>query len=369
MTPLRALLHDSHFRRGARDMLDFAPGIAAWALVTGVAMAKSGLSLPLAVLMSLTVFAGTAQLAVAPLMASAAPIWVVWATALCLNLRFVVFSAQMRPYFAALPRWRRARLAFFCADLNFVLFVRRWPDARPADGQEAYFWGGVSLNATSWHLMSLVGIALGQRVPEAWGLGFAGTVALLAMIAGFITFGGGGIAAEVQHDNSLALPPLNDFLADQLIARTKVSRTLAEFKHMPAVDMATLKGVLGGVSEMICELPDLLEMDINPLVVDDVGGVVLDARIVVRKTATTRRYGHMAIMPYPSEMVEQMVLNDGTEVTIRPMRPEDADMQQEFVRNLSEESRYTAICPASSSFRSRCWCALPSSTLTVKWPW
>jgi len=98
--------------------------------------------------------------------------------------------------------------------------------------------------------------------------------------------------------------------------------------------------VLGGVSEMICELPDLLEMDINPLVVDDVGGVVLDARIVVRKTATTRRYGHMAIMPYPSEMVEQMVLNDGTEVTIRPMRPEDADMQQEFVRNLSEESRY-----------------------------
>ena len=155
-----------------------------------------------------------------------------------------------------------------------------------------------------------------------------------------ITFGGGGIAAEVQHDNSLALPPLNDFLADQLIARTKVSRTLAEFKHMPAVDMATLKGVLGGVSEMICELPDLLEMDINPLVVDDVGGVVLDARIVVRKTATTRRYGHMAIMPYPSEMVEQMVLNDGTEVTIRPMRPEDAEMQQEFVRNLSEESRY-----------------------------
>jgi predicted branched-subunit amino acid permease len=83
MTPLRALLHDSHFRRGARDMLDFAPGIAAWALVTGVAMAKSGLSLPLAVLMSLTVYAGSAQLASLPLLASGAPMWVIWAAAFC----------------------------------------------------------------------------------------------------------------------------------------------------------------------------------------------------------------------------------------------------------------------------------------------
>ena len=84
-------------------MSGIALGIAAWGLITGVAMVKSGLPVPLAVLMSLLVFAGTAQLAALPLMASGAPIWVVWATALCLNLRFVIFSAQWRPYIAHLP--------------------------------------------------------------------------------------------------------------------------------------------------------------------------------------------------------------------------------------------------------------------------
>ncbi|MBP6753897.1 MAG: GNAT family N-acetyltransferase, partial [Alicycliphilus sp.] len=145
---------------------------------------------------------------------------------------------------------------------------------------------------------------------------------------------------EIQHDRTIALPPLNSYLAEKMITRTRISKTLGEFKNMPAVDLELVKQLLGRVSEMVCELPDLLEMDINPLLVDDRGGVVLDARIIVRKTRHSRRYRHMAIMPYPSDMVEQMVLNDGTEVTIRPMRPEDADMQQEFVRNLSEESRY-----------------------------
>ena len=155
-----------------------------------------------------------------------------------------------------------------------------------------------------------------------------------------ITFGAGGIATEIQHDRSIALPPLNSYLAEKMIARTRISKTLGEFKHMPAVDMDQLKTLMGRVSDMVCELPDLLEADINPLLIDDRNAVVLDARIIVRKTRHSRRYRHMAIMPYPSDMVEHMTLNDNTEVTIRPMRTEDADMQQEFVRNLSEESRY-----------------------------
>ncbi len=88
------------FARGARDMAGVSLGIAAWGLLTGVAMAKSGLPLPLALLMSLLVFAGSAQLAVLPLMTGGAPLWVVWATAFCVNLRFIVFSAGWRP----LPR-------------------------------------------------------------------------------------------------------------------------------------------------------------------------------------------------------------------------------------------------------------------------
>lgn len=177
----RAVVRHPEFARGAREMVGVALGIGAWGLVTGMAMVKSGLAPWIAVLMSLTVFAGTAQLAVAPLMASGAPIWVIWATALCLNLRFVIFSSQWRPYLAQMPLKRRALMSYFTADLNYVLFMRRFPEPRPAPEQVPYFWGGVLVNAGSWHLLSLVGIALADRIPPEWGLGFAGTVALLAM--------------------------------------------------------------------------------------------------------------------------------------------------------------------------------------------
>jgi hypothetical protein len=81
---------------GVRDMLGTMPGIAAWGLVTGVAMVKSGMSLPLAVFMTLTIYAGSAQLAVLPLMAVGAPLWVLWFTAFCVNLRFVILSTMWR---------------------------------------------------------------------------------------------------------------------------------------------------------------------------------------------------------------------------------------------------------------------------------
>src|ERR1700712_2114026 len=90
------------FARGARDMTGISLGIGAWGLVTGIAMVKAGLGLPLAITMSLFVFAGSAQLASLPLIAQGAPLWVIWATAFCVNLRFIIFSAGWRPYFAAL---------------------------------------------------------------------------------------------------------------------------------------------------------------------------------------------------------------------------------------------------------------------------
>jgi predicted branched-subunit amino acid permease len=181
MSELSALWRHPEYRRGAREMVGIALGIAAWGLVTGVAMVKSGMGLWLALMMSLTVFAGTAQLASVPLIAAGAPIWVVWATALCLNLRFVVFSAQWRPYFAHLPLSQRARLSYFTADLNYVLFMRRFPEGKPAPEQLPYFWGGVTVNAGSWHVASITGILLGNHIPTEWGLGFAGTMALLGM--------------------------------------------------------------------------------------------------------------------------------------------------------------------------------------------
>lgn len=183
MTELTAapIWRHPEFARGAREMFSTAIGIAAWGLITGVAMGKSGIEPWLMVLMSLLVFAGSAQLAVLPLMASGAPLWVVWATALCVNLRFVIFSAQWRPYVMAYPLSMRLRLAYFTADLNTVLFMRRFPVAKPAPEHLPYFWGGASLNWTAWQVPSLLGIFLADAVPVHWGIGFAGTLALLGI--------------------------------------------------------------------------------------------------------------------------------------------------------------------------------------------
>lgn len=178
--PLPAWRHPE-FRRGAREMTGVALGIAAWGLVTGVAMVKSGLAVPLAVLMSLVAYAGSAQLAALPLITSGAPLWVVLATAFCVNLRFLIFSAQWRPYFVHLPLATRLRVGYFTGDLNYVLFMRRFPEPKPAPEQLPYFWGGVVTNWSAWQLPSLAGILLADRVPTHWGLGFAGTLALLGV--------------------------------------------------------------------------------------------------------------------------------------------------------------------------------------------
>jgi predicted branched-subunit amino acid permease len=185
------------FARGAREMFGTAIGIAAWGLITGVAMGKSGLPLPLMAMMSLLVFAGSAQLAVLPLMAHGAPAWVVWATALCVNLRFMIFSAAWRPYFIGYPWHLRLRLAYFTADLNYVLFMRRFPEPRPTPEQLPYFWGGVACNWTAWQVPSMFGIFLADAVPVHWGFGFAGTLALLGVGASLISGRGTAVAGGV----------------------------------------------------------------------------------------------------------------------------------------------------------------------------
>lgn len=197
MHRLRALVRHPEFRRGAREMTGIALGIGAWGLVTGVAMIKSGLGLGLSVLMSLTVFAGSAQLASLPLIAAGAPIWVVWATATCVNLRFVIFSAGWRPYFGHLPRGQRTWLSYFTADLNYVCFMRRFPEPRPAPEQLPYFWGGVAVNWLAWQSLSMLGIVLADAVPTQWGLGFAGTLALLGLTGSLLTDRATWVAAAV----------------------------------------------------------------------------------------------------------------------------------------------------------------------------
>jgi len=170
-----------------------------------------------------------------------------------------------------------------------------------------------------------------------------------------ISFGSGGTSVEVLRDRAVALPPLNEIIIEGMIAKTRVAKMLKRFRNMPAIDEQALEQVLLRVSEMVCELPQIREMDINPLIVDERGLVAVDARVTVadgvatERQATARdRYAHMAIHPYPADLVGEHTLADGTQLTIRPIRPEDARIEQEFVRALSEQSKYFRFMQAIS---------------------
>lgn len=167
-------------------MARIMPGMLAWAVVTGVAMAKSGMPLSIAVLMSLSVFGASAQLAAMPLMVAGAPLWVVWMTALCVNLRFVIFSVQMRPHMMCLPARWRLLAGYLTADVVYVLLLSRHPSVRPASLSNkaplAYFCGLALVHWAGWHVAALVGLVFAAAFPESWGLGFAGTLALLGLL-------------------------------------------------------------------------------------------------------------------------------------------------------------------------------------------
>ena len=163
-----------------------APGIAAWGLMTGVAMVKSGMSVLEALAMTLFVYAGSSQLASIPLIVAGAPIWVILATGFCVNLRFVVFSLHLRQYLMHLPRWRRLVNGYLTADLSYALFTRRFPqpaqDRAEEQAQEAYLAGNYFVTWSSWMGLSVVGIALANLIPAQWGLGFAGVLCLVGIL-------------------------------------------------------------------------------------------------------------------------------------------------------------------------------------------
>mgnify|MGYP002149884383 CR=1 FL=1 len=169
-----------------REMAAVGPGIAAWGVMTGVAMVDSGIGIVPVLFMSVFVFAGSSQLAALPLITAAAPMWIILATAFCVNMRFMVFSVHLRPYVMHLPLATRLFKGYLFADLNYVLFTKRFPE--PADdaagraARDAY-WSGSGITAwLIWVTASLLGVALAASIPTAWGLGFAGILALLGIM-------------------------------------------------------------------------------------------------------------------------------------------------------------------------------------------
>ncbi len=162
-----------------------------------------------------------------------------------------------------------------------------------------------------------------------------------------IAFGAGGNMIELINDRAMELPPLNQFLARRLIERSRVAETLGEWRGNAPVNMDALEQVLLRVSEMVCALPQLREMDINPFIVDEHGAVAVDARIVIEHASqasigsgSTGSYNHLAILPYPARFEQVWPLPGGGEYSVRPIRPDDADMLQELMHRLSPESRY-----------------------------
>ena len=156
-----------------------------------------------------------------------------------------------------------------------------------------------------------------------------------------VSFGAGGIAVEVFNDIAVSLPPLNDYLADHLIRRTRIKKMLEPFRNQPAVNIQAVKNVLLRVSEMVCELPQIQQLDINPLIADEHGVIAVDASIIIAPVdSKARRYGHMAIHPYPSHLIQLTQLKNGMPMILRPIRPEDAELLSEFVSRLSDETRY-----------------------------
>lgn len=160
------------------------PGMLAWGLVSGMAMVKSGLTVWQALGMSFLVFAGSAQLAALPLMMANAPVMVVFATALVVNLRFVIFGAAIGPHFSHLPWYRRIWYGYFNADITMAFFPRRFPaeTMHLPEGKVGFFTGIGYPVWCAWQLGAVVGILLGSQIPENWGVGFAGTLALLAIM-------------------------------------------------------------------------------------------------------------------------------------------------------------------------------------------
>ncbi len=212
-------------RRGIRELLPATPGIFAWGLVTGVAMVKAGLDTGHAIVLSLLAYAGSAQLAALPLIAAVAPVWLVFVTAVVVNLRFVVYSAAVRAGFAHLHWHRRMWLGYVVGDIMFVRFSALRQNEPDYPHPVSYYLGGAVANWIIWQIASILGIVAAAVIPDSWGLELAGTLALVALLAPlcvrFPTFAGVAVASIVAilgHSLPLKLGLLLGMISGMVVA-------------------------------------------------------------------------------------------------------------------------------------------------------
>jgi len=159
-----------------------------------------------------------------------------------------------------------------------------------------------------------------------------------------ILFGMGGTAAEFIKDFSIGLPPLNRTLAKMLMQDTKVYKMLQGFRGKPPADFEGLEEIVVNFSNLIVDFPEIAEIDINPLAISNGRASALDARIIIDRdysAASRSPYPHLVITPYPTKYITPWQLSEGTEVLLRPIRPEDEPAEHEMLSSLSEETLRT----------------------------
>ena len=158
-----------------------------------------------------------------------------------------------------------------------------------------------------------------------------------------IVFGMGGVAVEIFKDLNVGLPPLNMALAQRIIEDTKIYRLLKGYRGMKGADIESIKFLLYKFAYLVMDFPQIKEIDINPYVVDHSGGVVLDAKIVLDDQVSPEKiksYSHLVISPYPRELISSWTMRDGTDVVIRPIKPEDESMEEELFSRISKQTEY-----------------------------
>lgn len=155
-----------------------------------------------------------------------------------------------------------------------------------------------------------------------------------------ILFGMGGIGVEVFKDYAVGLPPLNQALARRLMEDTKIYKMLQGYRGKAPADLRQLEQIIVSFSNLIVDFPEILVMDMNPIAISDGKAMALDARIILDPTALHHEtpYPHLVITPYPMRYVTRWHLRDGSEVLLRPIKPEDEPLEHEMFTSLSEAS-------------------------------
>ena len=187
-----------------------------------------------------------------------------------------------------------------------------------------------------------------------------------------IVFGMGGVAVEVFRDTAVGLPPLNMSLALKMIQETKIYKLLEGYRGMPGVDIEAIQFLLYKFAYLVSDFPEIKELDINPFAVDENGGVVLDAKIILDEKVLGVRhqpYSHLVISPYPKDFETTLKTKDGKKVFVRPLRPEDEELVSGFFHHLSPQSQKDRYLAVIKKIDHEFYCVSPRMIMTARLVW